>query len=184
MRVTGGRVKGYRLKVPRGSLVRPTTDLVRQALFSMLEVMAKDWSQVLDLYAGSGALGIEALSRGAGWVDFVDREPRCCTVIKENLEKTGFADKARVYCCNVMKALTFLNNKYGIIFIDAPYSDPLPGNVLRQLAASNIINMDSLVAVSHSHRLTPSDSYDSLRLIREQRYGDTRLSIYHKEVES
>jgi len=184
MRVTGGKVKGYRLRVPRGSLVRPTTDMVRQALFSILERVANDWSQVLDLYAGSGALGIEALSRGAEWVDFVEREPHCCVVIKENLKKTGFSDKAHVYCCTVMKALTFLENKYDIILMDAPYSDQSSVNLLRQLAISSIINTDSLVAVSHSHRLPLSDSYDGLCLIWEQRYGDTRISIYCKEEKS
>jgi len=180
MRVTGGEVKGYRLKVPKGDLVRPTTDMVRQALFSMLGVMANDWRKVLDLYAGSGALGIEALSRGAGWVDFVEREPRCCAIIKDNLEKTGFKDKAHVYCCNVKKALTFLSDKYDIILMDAPYSDRSSGDLLQQLAESDIINVDSLVAVSHSNRSPLSGSYDGLRLVREQRYGDTRISIYHK----
>jgi len=184
MRVTGGQVKGYVLKVPRSGLVRPTTNVVRQALFSILEGMANDWSQVLDLYAGSGALGIEALSRGAGWVDFVEREPRCCVVIKENLLKTGFSNKAHVYCCSVMKALTFLTNKYDIIFMDAPYSDQPSVSLLRQLATSSIINADSLVAVSHSYRLPLSDGYDGLRLIREQRYGDTCISIYRKEEKS
>lgn len=181
MRVTGGSVKGYRLKVPGAGLVRPTTDMVRQALFSILAGMANGWSRVLDLYAGSGALGIEALSRGAGWVDFVEREPRCCAVIKENLKKTGFSDKAHVYCCTVMKALSFLKNKYDIILMDAPYSDQSSADLLRQLAVSNIINTGSLVAVSHSNRISLSDSYDGLRLVREQRYGDTRISILHKE---
>jgi 16S rRNA (guanine(966)-N(2))-methyltransferase RsmD len=79
MRVIAGEAKGHQLKVPKGTTVRPATDLVRGAIFSILETIASDWSQVLDLFSGSGALGIEALSRGAGWVDFVDREPRCCT---------------------------------------------------------------------------------------------------------
>ena len=181
MRITGGIVKGHRLKVPKGSLVRPTTDIVRKALFSILETTASDWSQVLDLYAGSGALGIEALSRGADWSDFVDQEPKCCAIIKDNLIKTGLMEKAHVYCCSVTKALTFLNTKYNIIFMDPPYSDPKVGNLLQQLAISNLVGTGSLVAVCHSHRLPLKNSYDSLQLIKERHYGDTGISIYQKE---
>ena len=71
--------------MPRGTIVRPATDLVRGAIFSILENTTSDWTQVLDLFAGSGALGIEALSRNAVWVDFVEREPRCCDIIRQNL---------------------------------------------------------------------------------------------------
>ncbi len=92
MRVIAGRAKGHQLKVPKGTGTRPATDLVRGAIFSILETTTSNWSRVLDLFAGSGALGIEALSRGAGWVDFVEREPRCCSIIRENLEKTKLAD--------------------------------------------------------------------------------------------
>ncbi len=180
MRVTGGEVKGYQLKVPKGDLVRPTTDMVRQALFSILEVMANNWAKILDLFAGSGALGIEALSRGAGWVDFVEREPRCCAVIKENLVKTDFKDRAHVYCCSVKKALTFLEDKYDIILMDAPYADRTSIDLLPQLAESVIISRDSLVVVSHASRFPLNSGYDDLSLVREQRYGDTCISIYHK----
>jgi 16S rRNA (guanine(966)-N(2))-methyltransferase RsmD len=90
MRVIAGKAKGHQLRFPRGTTTRPATDLVKGAIFSILDNLADDWSQVLDLFSGSGQLGIEALSRGAGWVDFVEREPRCCAIIKQNLEKTGF----------------------------------------------------------------------------------------------
>ncbi len=181
MRITGGIVKGHRLKVLRGGLVRPTTDMVRKALFSILETTASDWSRTLDLYAGSGALGIEALSRGADWGDFVDQEPKCCAIIKDNLTKTGLMEKAHVYCCNVTKALTFLNTKYDVIFMDPPYSDPSAGNLLHKLAMSNLVGTGSLIAVCHSRRILLKDSYDSLQLIKERHYGDTYISIYQKE---
>ena len=90
MRVIAGEAKGFRLKVPNKLATRPATELVRGAIFSILETMADDWSQVLDLFSGSGSLGIEALSRGAGWVDFVEKERRCCAIIKDNLEKDWF----------------------------------------------------------------------------------------------
>ena len=90
MRVIAGTAKGHRLKVAKGTITRPATDLVRGAIFSILENIAGHWEQVLDLFSGSGALGIEALSRGAGWVDFVERQPRCCAIIRENLERRNW----------------------------------------------------------------------------------------------
>ena len=81
MRVIAGSAKGHHIKVPKGTGTRPATDLVRGAIFSILETADADWSRVLDLFSGSGSLGIEALSRGAGWVDFVDQEPKCCRII-------------------------------------------------------------------------------------------------------
>jgi 16S rRNA (guanine966-N2)-methyltransferase len=110
MRITGGVARGQQLKVPQNGLVRPTTDRVREAIFSILASLCSHWSRGLDLYAGSGALGIEALSRNTEWVDFVDREPRICAIIKQNLRKVGFSQKAHVYCCSVAKALTFLED--------------------------------------------------------------------------
>ena len=80
--------KGHRLKAPKRIATRPATDLVKGAIFSILENSVENWEQVLDIFSGSGQLGIEALSRGAGWVDFVDHSPQCCAIIKENLEKT------------------------------------------------------------------------------------------------
>lgn len=131
MRVITGRAKGHYLKVPRAAGVRPATDLVRGAIFSILETATSDWSQVLDLFSGSGALGIEALSRGAGWVDFVEQQPRCCAIIKQNLEKTGLTAQAHVYCCSVARAISFLDKEYSIIIMDPPYSDKSIGKIGR-----------------------------------------------------
>jgi 16S rRNA G966 N2-methylase RsmD len=84
----------------------------------MLEGLAADGSLVLDLFSGTGACGIEALSRGAGWADFVDRQRRCCDIIKQNLEKTHLSAMARVYCLEVDKAITLLDKEYDIIIMD------------------------------------------------------------------
>ena len=108
MRVIAGKAKGHGLKSLRGSGIRPTSDMIRGAIFSMLESVATDWSRVLDLYAGTGALGIEALSRGAEWADFVEKNPRLCALIKENLERTGFTPQGNVYCVSAAKALLIL----------------------------------------------------------------------------
>jgi 16S rRNA (guanine(966)-N(2))-methyltransferase RsmD len=182
MRVTGGKVKGTQLKtLPRHS-IRPTTSVVRQAIFSLLENRPTNWRQVLDLYAGSGALGIEALSRRAEWVDFVDHRKSCCDLIRTNLEKIGELQRAHIYCCSVSKALTFLNSSYDVIFIDPPYSDSSTNNLLIHLAESNLLRENSTIVLCHANRFPLNSDYDGLHLVKQRRYGDTFIFIYQKEV--
>lgn len=180
MRVIAGKAKGLRLKGPKVATTRPATDLVKGAIFSILENLTDDWELVLDLFSGSGGLGIEALSRGAGWVDFVDWEPRCCAIIKENLERTKLAGQAHIYCCSVAKALSFLDKEYNIILVDPPYADLSIGNLLTQLEASKLVGMNTTMVVTHSPRLTLSSTYGSLNLIKEHRHGDSCIAIYQK----
>jgi 16S rRNA (guanine(966)-N(2))-methyltransferase RsmD len=182
MRVIAGKAKGHRLKFPKGTATRPATDLVRGAIFAILENMASDWTQVLDLFSGSGALGIEALSRGAGWVDFVEIEPRCCGIIKENLEKTRLAEQAHIFCCSVAKVFAFLDKEYNIILMDPPYANPSIGNLITQLANSKLVGTNTTVVVTHSPRLPLNSTYATLSLIKEHRHGDSCISIYRKEA--
>jgi len=181
MRVIAGKAKGHRLKVPKGTTTRPATDLVRGAIFSILENVANDWTEVLDLYSGSGALGIEALSRGAGWVDFVERKPRCCDIIRENLEKVKLTGQAHVYCCSVAKAFSFLDKEYDIILMDPPYSDSSIGTLIEQLANSRLVGKETTLVVTHSPHLILDSSYASLNIIKEHRHGDSYIAIYRKE---
>ena len=182
MRVTGGKVKGTRLKtLPRHS-IRPTTSVVRQAIFSLLDNSTTNWRQVLDLYAGSGALGIEAISRRAEHVDFVDHRKRCCDIIRTNLEKIGGLDRAHIYCCSVNKALEFLNNSYDIIFIDPPYSDLSTNNLLINLSKSKLLRDDSTIVLCHANRFPLNSEYAGFHLVKQRRYGDTFIFIYQKEV--
>jgi 16S rRNA (guanine966-N2)-methyltransferase len=180
MRVIAGKAKGQRLKVAKGNITRPATDLVRGAIFSILENTATNWSRVLDLFSGSGALGIEALSRGAEWADFVERVPRCCDIIKQNLEKTKLSAQAHVYCCTVVKALYFLDKEYGIILIDPPYADKSIGSVIGQVAASGLVGTDTIVVVTHSPRMTLELAYGPVSLIKERRHGDSCIALYKK----
>ena len=181
MRVIAGKAKGHRLKVVKGTITRPATDLVRGAIFSILETTTSDWTRVLDLFSGSGALGIEALSRGAGWVDFVERVPRCCDIIRQNLEKTKLATQAHIYCCSVAKALSFLDEEYSIIIMDPPYSNPSVGNIVTQLATSKLVGTSSIMVVTHSPHLPLSQTYATLNLIKEYRHGDSCIAVYQKE---
>ena len=180
MRVIAGTAKGQHLKVARGNITRPATDLVRGAIFDMLETGTSDWSRVLDLFSGSGALGIEALSRGAGWVDFVEHEPRCCGIIRQNLEKTKLAAQAHVYCCSVVKALSFLDKEYSIILMDPPYSNSSIGSLVTQLATSKLVGTNTIVVVTHSPHLPLNSTYATLNLIKERRHGDSCIALYQK----
>jgi len=183
MRVIAGKAKGHQLAVPKTEVVRPATDLVRGAIFSILESLATDWSLVLDLYSGSGAMGIEALSRGADWADFVDRQQRCCDIIKQNLSKTKLTEQAHVYCCNVTKAISFLKGEYGIIIMDPPYANSVIGEVITQVANSELVGNKTVVIVTHSPHLTLSSNYGLLNMIKEHRHGDSCISIYKKEAQ-
>jgi 16S rRNA (guanine(966)-N(2))-methyltransferase RsmD len=180
MRVTGGKAKGLQLKTLPRHLIRPTTNLARQAIFSLLENTATTWCRALDLYAGTGALGIEALSRNVEWVDFVDHRKNCCDIIKYNLEKTGGLSQAHVYCCSVTRVVTLLSNDYDVVFIDPPYSNPSTNELLMNLAKSKLLGENSTVVVCHGNRFPLNPNHDELHLIKQRRYGDTFISIYQK----
>lgn len=182
MRITGGSAKGHTLKTLSGLNVRPTTDKVREAIFSMLTLLSKNWSRGLDLFAGSGALGIEALSRQAEWVDFVDQNNRCCLIIKQNLLRTGFISKSHVYCCSASKAISFLSAPYDFIFMDPPYADNTLSSTINSIGKSRLISENSVVLVSHATRSGLSEQYANLTKIKEKQYGDTCISIYQKEA--
>src|SRR5947209_2339665 len=119
MRVVAGEVKGHRLKAPAGMETRPTSDKVREAVFATLGDFFVDDS-VLDLFAGTGALGIEALSRGAETAVFVERRPQACAVIKENLKHTRLEARSRVLCMPVARALELLHEPFGLVLLDPP----------------------------------------------------------------
>lgn len=184
MRVIAGQAKGTILKTPKGSKTRPATELVRGAIFSILETAVSDWTMVLDLYSGSGSLGIEALSRGADRVDFIEHDRHCCAIIRQNLEKTKLKDRAHVYCCNVARAISFLDKEYSIIIMDPPYSSPSIERTIEQLASSKIIGDKSMVVVTHSSRRPLRPSYAPLHLIKEHRHGDSVIALYRKEAKA
>lgn len=183
MRVIAGTAKGRHLKVPKTG-TRPATDLVRGAMFSILEGLADDWALVLDLFSGSGALGIEALSRGAGWADFVERNPHTCSIIKENLKNTGLAGQAHVYCLDVSRAISVLDKEYNIILIDPPYADRTIDDVVLKLAESRLVGPNTVVTVTHSPRFPLEPAYGPLTLIKERRHGDSVIALYRKEAKS
>lgn len=178
MRVIAGSAKGHPLKAPPGAGTRPTSDYVRGAIFNLLENLSGDWVRVLDLYAGSGALGIEALSRGAAWADFVEQEPRACRTIQGNLVAAHFVDHATVYCTTVRRALGALTASYDVIFVDPPYFDAEAYRILTTLPGSTLVHPGTILIVEHSSRVELEAQPEGLGLLRQRRYGDTTISLY------
>jgi 16S rRNA (guanine(966)-N(2))-methyltransferase RsmD len=181
MRVTGGTARGQQLLVPKNFKSRPTMDMVRQAVFSMLASYRDEWERGLDLFAGTGALGIEALSRETRWVDFVDREPRSCAIIKQNLSRLGFSGRSHVYCMAVLKALQVLQDTYDIVFLDPPYADTMLPDIVLKLDESITLSAGAFVVACHASKLILADSYGRLRLLKTRKHGDTAISIYCRE---
>ncbi len=147
----------------------------------MLEHAGCEYEVVLDLFAGSGALGIEALSRGASHADFVDNSHECCSVIRLNLQRTGFTDRAGVYCIPVRKALEVLSQKYDLVFLDPPYDDASTGDTLSALSSSTLLGPSTLLVVSHGARHPLVDTYGTFVTWKRRRYGDSHISIYRRE---
>lgn len=168
------------MAVPQSARVRPTSDRVRTALFQILG-QALEQAVVLDLYAGTGALGIEALSRGATSVDFVERDPRLCRAIETNLEKAGFSDRAHIYKISVEQALTFLQGPYHLVLLDPPYQLAGMEHIMDSLGRRGLLAKGGLVVLEHSSRSTAAERYEYLRREDHRRYGDTTLTLYRGE---
>ena len=184
MRVIAGEAKGFRLKGPPGPGTRPMADKIKGALFSMLAALGVAPGRVLDLYAGTGSLGIEALSRGAEWADFVEQNAAAAAVVRANLLHTKFADAARVH---QMPVLTFLQQAergnrdappYDLVILDPPYADPAIVPTLERVGDSPLVQSGTVVAIGHSPRVTLPARTGRLTRLRERCHGDSCFSIY------
>ncbi len=177
MRVVGGSASGRRLKSPPSG-VRPTSDLVRGAIFDALEAQGADFARVLDLYAGSGALGIEALSRGGGRCDFVERNAANVALIKENLKLTGFDSRGEVHKMEVRRAVDRLAGPYTLVLADPPYEDEEAPADVELVARSHLPARGATLVLEHSRRRAEPDRLGPFALAWRRRYGDTEVSIY------
>jgi 16S rRNA (guanine966-N2)-methyltransferase len=155
-------------------------DRVKEALFSVLEGYGPIRGAVLDLYAGTGSLGIECLSRGASTTDFVEQSRHVCTIIGENLAHTRLADRGQVHCMPVARYLQMRRGHggYDIILMDPPYADPKIEQTITMVVATGMGHAGSLLIVGHSPRVTLADEYDSLQRRKFRRLGDSCFSIY------
>ena len=185
VRVGGGQIRGRVLKVTRGSATRPSSGRVRNALFSMLDSRVAGAS-VLDLYAGTGALGIEALSRGAAHVDFVEQDDRECATLRDNLASLGYATQAQVHRMPVARALTSftlslskgLSGPYDLVLMDPPYAQDALAPLLERI--ESLVAEDGTVVAEHDRRQSLPATAGALERVTERAYGETVLSIYRR----
>ena len=184
MRIISGLYKGRRLKTPAGQKVRPTSDRLRETLFNVLAPRIAGAS-FLDLCAGSGAVGIEALSRGASRVVFVESSRRAASLIDDNLDHCGIDDDVEVIDRDVLSALKVLatrEDRFDIIFLDPPYEAAVHGSALRLISERGILAEDGVVIVEHRKGAIALPSYDNLRPYREIVQGDSALTFYSLET--
>ncbi|HUH03373.1 MAG TPA: 16S rRNA (guanine(966)-N(2))-methyltransferase RsmD [Kofleriaceae bacterium] len=179
MRIIGGTLGGRRLKAPAGATTRPTSDRVREALFSILGPPPAG-ARVLDLCAGSGALGLEALSRGAAAAVFVDRAAAAIQCIRANVESLGLADASRIHRGDAVAALRGLTggDPFTWVFIDPPYASDAAAALLSALGNGALLAEDARIIVEHDRRNEPDSSYGCLVRTGSRRYGDTVVSFY------
>ena len=176
VRVVGGRFRGRRLETLPGLDLRPTSDRVKEALFSALGPFPAG-ARVVDCFAGTGALGIEALSRGAERVVFIDASRDSLNAARWNIEQTGFGDRAHAVLSKAESYLKKPSGPYDIVFLDPPYAEELQP-LLELVGAAGILNPDSIVIAEHFKKQTSPEKAGSLSLFREARYGDTVLAFY------
>ena len=187
MRVIAGERRGFRLKGPAGRFTRPMADKIKGALFSMLDALGAAPLRVLDLYAGTGSLGIEALSRSAEWADFVEQNAAAAAVVRGNLAHTRYSDVTRVYQEPVATFLARAERNpaaiqpYDLIVMDPPYADGA-AVALAALPRARLTD-DAVIAVEHAHRAPPPERVGFLVRTSLRRYGDTELSLYRIEIE-
>jgi 16S rRNA (guanine(966)-N(2))-methyltransferase RsmD len=160
--------------------IRPTSSRVRDALFNILSGRGLERARVLDLYAGKGNLGVEALRQGASWCDFVESSAKLCEQLRRRLSRDGLTEKGKVYCLRVERALAVLEGPYDVVMMDPPYEMPGIEEVVVRLATSAIVGLNGILVVEHSRRLELAESYGDMKRWRSRRYGDTMLDIYVK----
>lgn len=185
MRVITGLAKGRRLKAPKGFTTRPTTDRVKESLFSILSDIPEK-ANVLDLFAGSGGLGIEALSRGSTYAVFVDSSSVSCQVIRDNLKATGLIAKAAVLRCDVLEAMEVLKKQgriFSLVFCDPPYLTGLAEVALQNLSRLKLVVNGAIFVAEHARKENLPDHVGGFNCVRTQQYGDTGLSFYTYQEE-
>ena len=184
MRITGGQMRGRRLFVPKGRDVRPTSDRVREALFSLVGQDLRGVA-VLDLFAGTGVLGVEALSRGADRAVFVDQAPRALEVVRRNLEQCGLTGLAEVVRHDLRRGLppgaTAPGQAFDLVFLDPPYGRALADPLLAPLGRTGILARGALVVVETGAGEGLPYRGGPLRHLESRTYGDTRIHLFTLE---
>jgi 16S rRNA (guanine966-N2)-methyltransferase len=183
LRVIAGRARGRKLKTRRGTETRPTADRVKESLFNILAPHLAG-CYFLDIFAGNGGIGIEALSRGAALCVFIEKNLQCVKIIKENLSLTGFSGSARIIPCDAKAALLELAAKedpFDLIFLDPPYHSTEISVVLEQVYRQSLLKPGGLLILEHHYNDT-SWRNQCWQIMREKKYGDTSISFLTHEA--
>ena len=180
MRVITGKARGVVLKTPEGLATRPTSDRVKEALFSIIQFELPA-AKVLDLFGGTGQLGIEALSRGAVKASFVDEQEKACKLIRENLKRTKLESQAHVIRSDYMSYLKNCNEKFDIIFLDPPYAEVFLENSLKMITEIDILQSGGIIVAERPLGKELPWEYPGYLRSKDYKYGKTLLTIYRKE---
>ncbi len=179
MRIISGFLKGRRIFAPAGLALRPTPSKVRGALFNILANTISNTS-FLDLYAGTGAIGIEALSRGAQSTTFIEHDHRHLQYLRKNITTTAINDKSTVLGISVNDYLKATDQSFDIVFLDPPYAGDEIEKVLPRLQEGDIIAKNGFLVIEHFHKQTLPEVAGEICFLKKYRYGETILSFYGK----
>ena len=179
MRVISGSARGVQLRTPEGLKTRPTADRVKEAMFSIIQFDIP-CSKVLDLFGGTGQLGIEALSRGASVSYFIDESEQACKLIKENLQKTKLSDKANVIRSDYASFLKSTREKFDIIFLDPPYAEVFLENSLKMITEIDILQSSGIIVTERPLGKELPWEFPGFERSRDYKYGNTLITIYRK----
>ena len=179
MRVITGKARGVQLKTPEGMLTRPTADRVKEALFSIINFDIPG-ANVLDLFGGTGQLGIEALSRGAKRSVFVDAREEACQLIRENLRRTKLAQDGTVIRSDYMDYLNRCRETFSIIFLDPPYAETYLENALKRITEIDILQTDGIIVTERPVGKELPCEFDGYQRSKDYKYGKTLLTIYRR----
>ena len=184
MRITGGKLRGIKFDFPKNKDTRPTSSLVRLSISNSIGVNNIEGKLVLDMFAGSGSLGIEALSRNAKHVDFVEISKSNCRTLKKNMCLLGMQNLANIYCEKVENFLSENKTKYDTILMDPPYKLTSLNEILNLLSHSSILKKDSTIIIGHSKRQILENNYTNLYRNKFKQYGESNVSYlsFKKEV--
>ena len=179
MRVITGTARGKKLKTPQGMKTRPTADRVKEAIFSSVQFEIQN-AVFLDLFAGSGQMGIEALSRGASSAVFVDASADACKLVQENLKLTGLADKAKVIHSDYLAYLGRCREKFDMIFLDPPYAEVFLENSMKKISEIDILSDCGIMICERPAEKLLAIDIPGFSQIKEHRYGNTCVTVYRK----
>ncbi len=180
MRVITGKARGVQLKTPEGMQTRPTADRVKEALFSIIQFDIPG-AKVLDLFGGTGQLGIEALSRGAKSATFVDASDSACRLIKENLKRTRLEGDAQVVRADYLDYLNRCREQYQIIFLDPPYAEVFLENALKRITEIDILQSGGIIVAERPLGKELPWEFEGFTRSRDYKYGKVLLTIYRKD---